>query len=666
MLAFMALASYRKTPAIRLACLLTCIPACGGNDVNDNPPDASPALDYTQICASIDQTKYETGIITNLPVADVTLAPPIELDKITLTPPSEHWPKQIGVLLLSPQPEDLRAVLRITSAMGLPWATTTAPKLALQHDMAMFFPEAYPEQVIPGELEIQPIIDYLAKGGTLVMRHSDVPQLSEIAGLSGATFDQKHSKVTLTSAGEAAFPSLDRPEEREIRLGSEGSDYLNTWALELAPNSDAEVLARFDDGAPAITRRVVGPGVVYVFGVDFRDTVIRNHLGHPLAGAARAYINVFEPGTDTWLLMVRDIYDARVRFGVRLHTAPFGLRSALLVSHDLDWGPSYDNSLIFAAAEKAQGATSTYFAHTKYVPDSQDNPFFTRIRGCQLAEMLALGHTVGSHTVAHSKMLDQLPLGDGSEQYPTYQPFNVTPLLTKDGSLIGELMVSKSLIDGALRSIGVEHETIAFRAGELSYHANSPETFPRLGYSIDSTRAIGEVLSNFPFELLTEWPDARGVPVIELPVTLEDELPPRIDMRTTEALDIIAANADNGAPTSLLVHPNVTDYKLEAQQEIIAKLPEGVKAMGPVPFGQFWAARGNVEIRRMEYDEFARTLTVTLFPSAPITGLGLRVSKEIVGVDAPSGATISPLEGGMVVALPDLPGGEVTTVTMRF
>ncbi len=263
-------------------------------------------------------------------------------------------------------------------------------------------------------------------------------------------------------------------------------------------------------------------------------------------------------------------------------------------------------------------------------------------------------------------MLDLFPVGDGSEHYPTYQPVNITPFLTKDGSLIGELLVSKSLIDGVLGAVGVEHETISFRAGELSFHPNAPETLPRLGYSIDSTRAIGEVLSNFPFELLTEWPDARGVPVVELPVTLEDELPPRMDMRTAEALDIIAANADNGAPTSLLVHPNVTDYKLAAQQEIIAKLPAGVKAMGPEPFGAFWAARAGVEIRRLEYDEFARTLTVKLFSKVPITGLGLRVSTEIVGVDAPVGATLSPHGDGKLVVLPELPGGEVSGVTMRY
>ena len=558
-------------------------------------------------------------------------------------------------------------VERITSAMGLPFAKTSSPKLAMQHDMAIFFPDANPAQVMPGELEIQSIQDYLAKGGTLVLRQTDVPEIATIAGLSGATKGLPHEKITLTAAGESAFPSLDRPEEREIRLGAEGMFHLNTWALELAPGSDAEVLATFDDGTAAITRRKVGPGVVYVMGIDLRDTVLRNQLGHALGGASRGYINVFEPGTDAWMLMVRDIYDQRVRFGVRLHTAPFGLRSALLVSHDLDWGASYDNALKFAASEKAQGATATYFAHTKYLDDAQDKAFFTQERGCQLAQMLALGHTVGSHTVAHSKMLKDFPLGDGNEHYPDYRPINVTPFVTKDGSLIGELMVSKSLIDGALLSIGVEHVTTAFRAGELSFHPNAPETFPRLGYTVDTTRAVGEVLTNFPFELLTDWPNARGTGVVELPVTLEDELPPRIDMRTAEALEIIEANADNGAPTSMLVHPNVTDYKLTAQETILKTLPEGVQAMGPAPFGAFWAARQKVEVRSIDVDSLTGTVTVEIFPEMPIAGLGLRISSEVVGVDAPAGATLSTILGdSRLVVLPDLPGGELCTVKMRF
>src|SRR5262249_51612823 len=149
---------------------------------------------------------------------------------------------------------------------------------------------------------------------------------------------QEHTRIDLTAAGQAELKSLDRPEERAIPLGGEGDEFLHTFPMTLDPGAaSASVLATFNDGAPAIVKNVVGSGAVYTLGVDYRDVVVRNQLGHSI-DAARGYINLFEPATDVWMLMLRDIYDARVRFGVRIASAPDGLRAPVLFSHDIDWG----------------------------------------------------------------------------------------------------------------------------------------------------------------------------------------------------------------------------------------------------------------------------------------------------------------------------------------
>jgi hypothetical protein len=244
---------------------------------------------------------------------------------------------------------------------------------------------------------------------------------------------------------------------------------------------------------------------------------------------------------------------------------------------------------------------------------------------------------------------------------------NVAPNETKGGTLIGELQVSKSLIDGALAAAGIDHASRAFRAGNLSYNPHAPEMLARLGYHVDSTRAVGEVLSNFPFRLMTEWPDPRNVDVYELPVTLEDEAPPRLDQRVDAALEIIAANADNGAPTSMLIHPNVTDYKLAAEEEIVTRLPEGVKAIDPATFGAFWRARDQVAIIRIDYDVLESTVSVTLLPALDTKGLSLRVGSDILSVEAPAGAKLVAGPGsGKLVLLPDLPAQKEATIVLRY
>ena len=90
-------------------------------------------------------------------------------------------------------------------------------------------------------------------------------------------------------------------------------------------------------------------------------------------------------------------------------------------------------------------------------------------------------------------MLDTFSVGTGAETYPSYMPYNISKTVTVGGTLLGELRVSKSLIDALIAGCGRSHETISFRAGELSYNMAAPQSMERLGYRFDSSRAVGDV-----------------------------------------------------------------------------------------------------------------------------------------------------------------------------
>lgn len=654
-----------------LACLTVSLGCSAAAEVTDDTDPRIPDVPGVVVpptkvvCDNKITTEVRNNVLLGLPSKVVTVSSPVVTPQTSKTPPELHYRKAVGVLNLSPEIRDAQAVEHVLRPMGIPYAVTTSPKLSWQHDLVVFFPESYPENFDTDELDT--LKTAVETGVTLILKPGDVPALQALGGITGYGFNRAiHSSVSLTSEGRTEFPSLDHANERLLPLGGNTTEHLNTWTLDAATSADVTVLARYEDGSAAIVKRVVGTGAVYTIGVDWRDTVLRNQLGYSLGGE-RSYINVFEPATDAWMLMVRDIYDRRVPFGVRLHTSPDASRGALLLSHDLDWGPSYENGVVYAADEKARGASSTFFAHTKYVRDAQDEPFFQPSRAPLLARFLELGSTVGSHTVAHSKVLDTFAVGNGTEVYPTYTPINPTKFTTTGGTLFGEGRVSKSLIDAFLALCKVEHDVVSFRAGELAYNMATPETLERLGYRYDSSRAVGEVLTNFPYRLMTDWPDALDTSMFEFPVTLEDELPPRIDERVDAMLAVIEANANNGAPTTLLVHPNVLDYKLEAQQKLLTKLPSGVVAMGLEPFAEFWRARESVHVDAVDYDWSAEHLTVKLTPGLKIVGLTLRVGPEVDSVLSPTGARlVKRPDGSGFVALPPLPATTQATVVMHF
>ena len=631
--------------------------------------ERSPASDGGGLVAdgctpAVEDAGLVDGMMLGLSTVDIPATAAVTTTQVGATSPDAHYPKQVGVLNLSPTLTDAQSVVHMLSPMGIPYAVTTSPVLAIQHDMTVLFPEASSASFDAQALQL--LDDYLAGGGLVVMKYSEVDALKQRGGVLSSTFQLRHQWVRLTDAGKLRFPSLDQPFEQNIPLGGDPTEFLNTWAI-AADNSASgvRVLANFDDGTAAIVEHDVGSGHVLTFGVDWRDVVLRNQLGHSI-NAARGYINVFEPGTDAWMLMLRDLYDATVRFGVRLHTAPRGARAALLVTHDLDWGESYTNAVQYAADEQAAGASATYFVHTKYVTDSQDVAFFGPERASQLAQVLASGGRVGSHTVAHSPVLDTFPIGDGTERYPAYAPFNVSSMQTTGGTLFGELRVSKSLIEGALGTRCIDHATVTFRAGNLAYHAASAPTMERLGYRFDSTRAVGDVLSNFPYRAMTDWPDSLDTSVFEFPVTLEDQLPPRIDQRVPDALSVIAANADNGAPTTLLIHPNVLDYKENAERDILAGLPQGVRAMSLDEFAAFWRARDAARLVSINYDDQKKTVSLVVSAPEAVDGLTLRVDRSVVSVMAPPEAMLVLGDRGNLVVLPALPSGGTLSVTLGY
>ena len=69
----------------------------------------------------------------------------------------------------------------------------------------------------------------------------------------------------------------------------------------------------------------------------------------------------------------------------------------------------------------------TYFIQTKYMRDWNDNVFFNQAGLTPLKQLSALGMEIGSHSVAHSRVFNTLPLGSGNERYPSYRPFVRNP-----------------------------------------------------------------------------------------------------------------------------------------------------------------------------------------------------------------------------------------------
>jgi hypothetical protein len=416
------------------------------------------------------------------------------------------------------------------------------------------------------------------------------------------------------------------------------------------------VLAQFDDGSAALLTNSVGKGRVYLLGLSLLDVVLRNQNNRDYE-AQRHYVNTFEPGADVWLLVLRAWYEAYGKDWVRLSTIPGGQRSALLLSHDVDWENSFAPGLDFARIERANQANSTFFIQTKYVDDANSKAFFFAPNLNILRELEAGGSTVGSHSIIHSRGFNKFELGSGHETYSSYQPRGLGFDTASGATVFGEVRVSKELLDGEIPG----QETVFFRAGHLRVPVSLPEALERSGYQFDSSFTADDVLSNFPFALPRDLGFEEDSDIYEFPVTIEDEESPGFAKRVPQALQVILANAENGAVSVVLIHSNESILKAAAEQDLLRQLPPDIIKTDMLTFAKFWRARD-----RLEW-----SLTATSIPTKAVlrvksdesvTGLTFEFQRPIENVTG--GATMFP--DNRHVVLPELAPGHSVSLHINY
>jgi len=511
----------------------------------------------------------------------------ISIDVVQVFP--EKAPSQVAILLTKSD-ENGESAIRCLQTMGIPFLVTRDLRIALGHKLLVLYPEVDGRTYDAGQA--QAISDFVARGGIIFAQNVLWGGFKTLFGFDDVVpLRTRHRIVfdtTNPEATDATLRYLNRPAEKEVPLGSSAIPEV-IWSNGYKPAAGTRSLARFEDGSIAVLRHDVGRGHTYLIGVALNDVVLRNQQNRDYE-AQRIYVNGFEPGTDVWLLLLRAWYETYSDTGIRLGTIPEGKRSVLMLSHDVDWEYSFQPMLAFAAFEKSAGTSSTFFVQTKYLDDVNSHAFFFGSSLDILRELAAGNSDIGSHSVIHSKLFNKVPLGTGGEQYASYRARATRDNAAQDATALGEVCVSKSLLDGEIPA----QETIFFRAGHLRVPPYLPEALVRCGYEFDSSFTAGDVLSNFPYRLDFDLGMTESTPIFEFPVTFEDEQLPPLRDRIPAMLDVIEANAENGAPSVILIHSNNAQDKLEAERELLSRLPKDILVENMSAYARFWKARSQV------------------------------------------------------------------------
>lgn len=558
----------------------------------------------------------------NIYFFDNTSGPPEKSVMPKITPTSwQQYSKGTTsrmAILLTDEKSSWLGLAHGLKTIGVPFVITRDYQKAVQHRVVMIYPRVA-SQLLNERAESE-LKNFVNSGGTLLGINVYSRGLHELFGLSGYIEGQKHFDLTFTEH-PAGFTGLTEPEERTISLGKQVTKGDVPIPEPVMPSlsysqTSGDPIAVYADGNAAITYHRSGRGQAFAFGVDPGLMMLKSY-GNRDDEIGRYYVNNFEPTLDMFLRLLKKIYHQANTDGVTLETVPFNRSLTVLITHDVDFTKSVQNSLAYAEFEKNQNIRATYFINTKYIRDYNDDVFMNDDNLPALRQLLQSGMELGSHSVSHSYVYKRQEPGTGEERYPDYQPFVHAREKLTGASVMGELRVSKFLLDHL-----TGNKTISFRPGELSNPFCLSNALEATGYKYSSSVTANDSFTHLPFQLNYDRGFEGESPIFEFPVTLEDEEMKDMMEWSPQGIAVAHKIARYGGVCNVLIHPNVTDHKLAFLKEFVAKVKDVAWFDTVGNFGGWWAARNNTEV---DVASSGQALHITLMIPQTIKGLTLQI-----------------------------------------
>ena len=449
--------------------------------------------------------------------------------------------------------------------------------------------------------EIQLLQQWIEQGGVFVAPAitNTNNHLCALFGMDSVMYSKERKTFTWRDEylAEKELEYFNEAEERTVSLGKARNTTVESIKTYGYQPTTAETMAYFDDtNMAAVLRNCIGKGVIYTFGILWRDVVQRSQLGKNTT-ASRITSNGFEPSADIYAFFFRSLHGKINPVSVWKYTIPQGYESVLIPTHDCDSRTAYDEMYWVSEYEKSLGMSAHYFLTVHYFRDAGYlSDFYNAETKPKAQRLLVDGHTVGSHSICHFPDFSKTELFPATvvtkDAYEVSAHHDKTTGVTQGGSTWAELGLSKLIIEEDLGN-----HVRSFRSGHLCMNKNVPLVQQAVGYAFSSCYASCNVLSQFPFHerMENDWAGAQGV--LQIPLHISDVINahPMTDSAWNHAPDIwlkvLEKLQRNYAPTVLLIHPN-RDWKMFAMRQLVEAMDrEKVGLYNFEAYGDFWLAR---------------------------------------------------------------------------
>lgn len=528
------------------------------------------------------------------------------------------------------------ALMSGLKSIGIPFRLTKDYDAAFQHDVVLVYPFISGRD-LPTE-SFAAMRSFTQNGGTLIGTNVLGGGMQDVFGFTGIR--EGKDKAFLSFSDEAA-ETHDYISKglAAIKIGSENDSSLNPGTNSYV-SPRGEILGRYETGEAAIIANNFGQGRAYAFGIDIGQMLAKGYNRRQV-DITDSYANRYRPTLDALLILLENIYKQNEPEAVTIGTVPEGKSLSFILSYDIDYSESLKNAIPYAEHKKIAGIQGTYFIQTKYIEDYNDKIFLDDEGARHVRSLERLGVEIASHSVSHAKDMWDFPLGDGTEKYPDYRPFVQTADKARNGTLTGELRVSKFLLE----NFAGKNDVTSFRPGFLSDPDGLPQALASTGFKYSSSVTANISMTHLPFQLTFGRGFKGFSPIYEFPITVEDELPPDMIDRL-EGSKILARQISKiGGLYVVLIHTDKVDSRLDFQKALVEEVKPYAWMGSMRQFGNWWTARDQVEV---DIRSEGGNLVVALKAPKPVEGLILEMPECLDIVD-PGGLKVSCENGNYLI-----------------
>lgn len=482
-------------------------------------------------------------------------------------------------------------------AHGIPFLVTTDINEALEHTVVLIYPGLDSRKI--NLKTLKQLREHPKTGGVLIGFNVQAQSMFSVFGFDSLVYSSQRDEIVIREFNLPETNFIQDQKEAVLKIGnlnvSEESiasfGYLKTFY---------QPLGVFQDGSAAIIRNLYSNGVCYAFGFDLGFLTLLAHANLD-PQIQRNYVNAFEPTLDVLYRMIKAIYLENEEFPILPGLVPENKKVPILISHDIDYTKSIDSMLLYADMEMKKNVPATYFIQTKYIKDGLDQAFLNEKYIPYFLALKNMGMEIGSHSVSHTPFLSHIPLGSGMEKYPDYRPFYFNFTSTFNETLLGELRVSHFLIK---ELFGVN--STSFRSGYLRFPEKIHVAMQEIGYKYGSNITANEVLTHMPFNPMYDYSFDDELEIFEIPITIEDETPPLMDLRITDAIILTEKISRYGGVVNILIHTNILGHKYRFEESYIDHFKDDAWFGTISQFGDWWRARVAIQIDVESLEELVK------------------------------------------------------------